>query len=196
MSRVAKQPVTLPKGVAATITAAEVTVKGSKGTLSLPLRVGLAFVPAQAPHGTRFTETSKNLLAQQVADTFRAQDFISYIEIIPTVSAADDAPSQGKPDANVVFSVEVSGETFALTLFQTDTDDNLLRSQLVDDLNALFAAHDNGDYYLAHGASAGLETGVGLGLDLTIGARVERQTAVARAAVRTPWRPNSWETAP
>jgi hypothetical protein len=49
-------------------------------------------------------------------------------------------------------------------------------------LNALFAAHDNGDYYLAHGASAGLETGLGTGLDFGIGARIERQTAVARAA--------------
>jgi large subunit ribosomal protein L6 len=38
MSRVAKQPVPLPQGVTATISADAVTVKGSKGTLSLPLR--------------------------------------------------------------------------------------------------------------------------------------------------------------
>ncbi len=37
MSRVAKQPVELPQGVSATITADSVTVKGGKGTLSLPL---------------------------------------------------------------------------------------------------------------------------------------------------------------
>jgi large subunit ribosomal protein L6 len=37
MSRVAKQPVPLPQGVTATITAESVTVKGGKGTLSLPL---------------------------------------------------------------------------------------------------------------------------------------------------------------
>ena len=49
-------------------------------------------------------------------------------------------------------------------------------------VNALFAAHDNGDYYLAHGASAGLEAALGTGLDLTMVARVERQRAVARAA--------------
>ena len=35
MSRVAKQPVTLPQGVTATIGADNVTIKGSKGTLSL-----------------------------------------------------------------------------------------------------------------------------------------------------------------
>jgi hypothetical protein len=49
-------------------------------------------------------------------------------------------------------------------------------------LNALFAAHDNGDYYLAHGGSVGFETSVATGLDLTVAARVERQTSVARAA--------------
>jgi len=38
MSRVAKQPVPLPQGVTASISADAVTVKGSKGTLSLALR--------------------------------------------------------------------------------------------------------------------------------------------------------------
>ena len=37
MSRVAKQPVELPQGVSATITDDSVTVKGGKGTMSLPL---------------------------------------------------------------------------------------------------------------------------------------------------------------
>jgi large subunit ribosomal protein L6 len=38
MSRVAKQPVPLPQGVTATISADAITVKGTKGTLSLQLR--------------------------------------------------------------------------------------------------------------------------------------------------------------
>ena len=37
MSRVAKNPVALPQGVTATIAAGLVTIKGTKGTLSLPL---------------------------------------------------------------------------------------------------------------------------------------------------------------
>jgi len=37
MSRVAKQPVPVPQGVTATITADSVTIKGAKGTLSLPI---------------------------------------------------------------------------------------------------------------------------------------------------------------
>lgn len=49
-------------------------------------------------------------------------------------------------------------------------------------LNALFVAHDDGDYLLGHGVSAGYETSLRTGLDLAVGARYERQTSVARAA--------------
>ena len=42
MSRVAKNPVSLPQGVTATVAADAVTIKGAKGTISLPLRAGLA----------------------------------------------------------------------------------------------------------------------------------------------------------
>jgi large subunit ribosomal protein L6 len=42
MSRIAKLPVDLPKGVNATIAAGMVTVKGAKGALTLPLADGLS----------------------------------------------------------------------------------------------------------------------------------------------------------
>jgi hypothetical protein len=48
--------------------------------------------------------------------------------------------------------------------------------------NALFTAHDNGDYALATGGSIGYETSAGAGLDLGVGARVERQASVGREA--------------
>ena len=41
MSRVAKKPVELPQGVTATISAASVTLKGAKGSLSVPLSQGV-----------------------------------------------------------------------------------------------------------------------------------------------------------
>ena len=41
MSRVAKMPVDLPQGVTATISADAVTVKGAKGSLTLPLKSGV-----------------------------------------------------------------------------------------------------------------------------------------------------------
>jgi len=47
MSRVANKPVELPKGVTATIAANGVTVKGAKGSLTLPLRPGIKVVQEQ-----------------------------------------------------------------------------------------------------------------------------------------------------
>jgi large subunit ribosomal protein L6 len=41
MSRVAKKPVNLPQGVTVTVDAGSVTVKGAKGTLSIPLAEGV-----------------------------------------------------------------------------------------------------------------------------------------------------------
>ena len=49
-------------------------------------------------------------------------------------------------------------------------------------LNALFAAHDDADYALAHGGSAAFVTSLATGLDLGIAARVERQASVGREA--------------
>jgi len=48
MSRVAKQPVPLPQGVTATISASAVSVKGAKGTLSLPISDRLVKVTQDA----------------------------------------------------------------------------------------------------------------------------------------------------
>jgi len=42
MSRIAKMPVNLPQGVNATIAADQVTVKGAKGSLSLPIANGIS----------------------------------------------------------------------------------------------------------------------------------------------------------
>ena len=44
MSRIAKAPVELPAGVTATIAAGAVTIKGAKGSLSLPLTAGVSVV--------------------------------------------------------------------------------------------------------------------------------------------------------
>jgi len=44
MSRVANKPVELPQGVTATVAAAGVTIKGAKGSLTLPLMAGIKVV--------------------------------------------------------------------------------------------------------------------------------------------------------
>ncbi|HEY4211369.1 MAG TPA: 50S ribosomal protein L6 [Steroidobacteraceae bacterium] len=47
MSRVAKAPVDLPKGVTATVAPGSVTIKGAKGSLTLPLNAGVSVVTAE-----------------------------------------------------------------------------------------------------------------------------------------------------
>jgi large subunit ribosomal protein L6 len=47
MSRVARKPVELPQGVSATVADAAVTVKGTKGSLTLPLKPGIKVVQEQ-----------------------------------------------------------------------------------------------------------------------------------------------------
>jgi len=56
MSRVAKNPVSLPQGVTATIAADQVTIKGAKGTLSLPLAKGVSVAEKDKTLQISFTE--------------------------------------------------------------------------------------------------------------------------------------------
>ena len=44
MSRIAKAPVDLPQGVTATLAPGSITIKGTKGSLSLPLVSGVSVV--------------------------------------------------------------------------------------------------------------------------------------------------------
>lgn len=47
MSRIAKSPIELPQGVSASIAPTEVTIKGAKGSLSLPLSEGVSVVQSE-----------------------------------------------------------------------------------------------------------------------------------------------------
>jgi rhombotail lipoprotein len=53
--------------------------------LSLPLHVGVAFVPEGSGHGAGFTETDKTRLLSEVAAHFEQQAFVGSIEILPSV---------------------------------------------------------------------------------------------------------------
>ena len=56
MSRIAKAPVDLPQGVTATIAASAVTIKGAKGSLSLPLTTGVSVVQTDKKLEIKFSE--------------------------------------------------------------------------------------------------------------------------------------------
>ena len=56
MSRIAKAPVELPQGVTATLAPNAVTIKGAKGSLSLPLVAGVSVVQTDKKLEIKFSE--------------------------------------------------------------------------------------------------------------------------------------------
>ena len=70
MSRVAKKPVDLPKGVTVTIGADAVTVKGAKGTLTLALRTGIKVVQQEQHLEVEASSSGQGLTA--IAGSTRA----------------------------------------------------------------------------------------------------------------------------
>jgi large subunit ribosomal protein L6 len=56
MSRIAKAPVELPQGVTATVAASAVTIKGAKGSLSLPLSAGVSVVQSDKRLEIKFSD--------------------------------------------------------------------------------------------------------------------------------------------
>ena len=70
MSRVAKQPVALPQGVTATVAPTAVTIKGAKGTISLPLAAGISVV--QEGSALKVTKANETTQLDMVAGSTRA----------------------------------------------------------------------------------------------------------------------------
>jgi large subunit ribosomal protein L6 len=56
MSRIAKAPVDLPQGVTAMVSPEAVTIKGAKGSLSLPLREGVSVIQAEKKLEIKYTD--------------------------------------------------------------------------------------------------------------------------------------------
>jgi large subunit ribosomal protein L6 len=63
MSRIANAPVELPQGVTATIAAEGVTIKGAKGSLSLPLTPGVTVAQAEKRLQVSFAEDLSRMRA-------------------------------------------------------------------------------------------------------------------------------------
>ena len=59
MSRVAKPVIDLPQGVTATIATDQVTIKGAKGTLSLPVSAGVSVAQKNKTLQVSYTETAR-----------------------------------------------------------------------------------------------------------------------------------------
>jgi rhombotail lipoprotein len=79
-------------------------------TLSLPLRVGIAFVPeaqAKGHDSTPFSEEQKLALAKQISDDFRKYPFVGAIELIPSAYLTSKGSFANLDQVRSMFGVDV-----------------------------------------------------------------------------------------
>jgi large subunit ribosomal protein L6 len=106
MSRVAKNPVSLPQGVTATIAAGLVTIKGAKGSLSLPLG-----------HDVTVTEKDKALqVAFGNAEGARVRAGSTRAHLANMVAGVTKGYEKKLELVGVGFRAAVAGKTLNLTL--------------------------------------------------------------------------------
>jgi large subunit ribosomal protein L6 len=106
MSRVAKAPVALPQGVTATITADAVTIKGAKGTLSLPLKAGVTVVQQEKELAVQYGDD----------DGVRMQAGATRAHLANMVTGVSKGYERKLELVGVGFRAAVQGKTLNLTL--------------------------------------------------------------------------------
>jgi large subunit ribosomal protein L6 len=106
MSRIAKAPVELPQGVTATIAPAAVTIKGAKGTLSLPLASGVSVVQTEKKLEIKFADPG---LARTRAGATRAH-------LANMVRGVTKGYEKKLELVGVGFRAQVQGKSLNLTL--------------------------------------------------------------------------------
>lgn len=75
--------------------------------LSLPLRVGVAFVPEGYRHNQGFTEKDKTELLGKIAEHFKQQKFVSDIEIVPSVYLRDGGGFDNLDQIRILHGLDV-----------------------------------------------------------------------------------------
>jgi large subunit ribosomal protein L6 len=106
MSRIAKAPVDLPQGVTATIAATAVTIKGAKGSLSLPLVSGVSVVEKEKKLEIEFADPG---LARTRAGSTRAH-------LANMVRGVTKGYEKKLELVGVGFRAQVQGKSLNLTL--------------------------------------------------------------------------------
>jgi large subunit ribosomal protein L6 len=106
MSRVAKNPVSLPQGVSATIAAGLVTIKGAKGSLSLPLSNDVSVAENNKELQVSFTQ----------ADGARVRAGSTRAHLANMVTGVTKGYEKKLELVGVGFRASVAGKTLNLTL--------------------------------------------------------------------------------
>jgi large subunit ribosomal protein L6 len=106
MSRIAKAPVELPKGVTATVSPDSVTIKGAKGSLSVPLTRGVSVVQAEQKLEVKYTDPG---LSRTQAGATRAH-------LANIVTGVTKGYEKKLELVGVGFRAQMAGKTLNLTL--------------------------------------------------------------------------------
>jgi large subunit ribosomal protein L6 len=106
MSRVAKNPVSLPQGVSATIAAGLITIKGAKGTLSVPVGSGVTVAEKDKALQVSYTE----------ADGARMRAGSTRAHLANMVEGVTRGYEKKLELVGVGFRAAVTGKTLNLTL--------------------------------------------------------------------------------
>jgi len=106
MSRIAKAPVELPQGVTATLAPDSVTIKGAKGSLSLPLATGVSVVQSEKKLEIKFSDPG---LARTRAGATRAH-------LANMVRGVTKGYEKKLELVGVGFRAQVQGKSLHLTL--------------------------------------------------------------------------------
>src|ERR1700743_612636 len=104
MSRIAKAPVVLPQGVTATVSPETVTIKGAKGTLSVPLSRGVSVVQTE----------EKLEIKDQVSVLSLTQAGATRAPLTNMVTGVTKAYEQKLELVGVGFRAEMQGKTLNL----------------------------------------------------------------------------------
>jgi len=105
MSRVAKKPVPLPQGVTATVSADAVTIKGAKGSLSVPVQAGVSV-----------QEKDKTLAVSYQSAAKSAQAGATRAHLANVVLGVTKGYEKKLELVGVGFRAAVQGKTLNLTL--------------------------------------------------------------------------------
>ena len=85
----------------------QVEVKPQIPTLSLPLSVGIAFVPSSSGSDSQLTENQKRTLMEKIAEHFKRYDYVKNIEIIPSPYLQPEGGFANLDQIRTMFGVDV-----------------------------------------------------------------------------------------
>jgi len=106
MSRIAKAPVELPQGVTATVSSEAVTIKGAKGSLSLPLLRGVSVVQTDKKLEIKYSDPGQS----------RTQAGATRAHLANMIRGVTKGYERKLELQGVGFRAQVQGKTLNLTL--------------------------------------------------------------------------------